>query len=53
MLVLLAEILTDGVTFAFTVMFTVLEVAVSGDAQVAFEVNTQLTASLLTNDEVV
>jgi hypothetical protein len=39
--------LTDGVTSGFTVMLMLLELAVVGDAQLAFEVSTQVTTSLL------
>ena len=35
--------LTDGVTVGFTVMVIEFEVAVLGDAQVAFEVMTHVT----------
>ena len=50
-LVLLALILTEGVTLGVTVTVTELLEAVAGEAQLAFEVNTQLTASLLTRAE--
>ena len=46
-------ILTDGVTALFTVIVTLLEVAVNGDAQDEFEVITQLTTSPLFNVVVV
>ena len=45
----LAAILTDGTTIAVTVMVILLDVAVAGDAQVAVEVITQVTASPFTN----
>lgn len=50
-LVVFAAIEMDGVTIGFTVMFKVFEVAEVGDAQVALEVNTTVTASLLANVE--
>ena len=46
----LAAMLTDGVTIAFTVIVIVFEVAVAGDAHVAMDVNTQVTASLFANE---
>ena len=49
----LEDILTDGVTFAVTVIVTVLLVAVVGDAQVALLVITQLTWSPFDNVVVV
>lgn len=45
--------LTAGVTDGFTVMLSVLLVAVVGEAQAALEVSTQLTAFPLTNADVV
>ena len=50
-LVLLALILTEGVTLGVTVTVTELLEAVVGEVQLAFEVNTQLTASLFANVE--
>ena len=41
----LTEILTEGVTFAFTVIVMPAEVAVAGEGQVAFEVITHVTIS--------
>ena len=46
-----AEILTLTGRFGFTVMVTVLDVAGLPVAQVAFEVNTQVTTSLFTREE--
>lgn len=48
-----ALMLTEGVTTGLTVMFSVLLVAVVGEAQAAFEVSTQLTALPLTSADVV
>ncbi len=48
-----AAILTDGVCSGFTVMVTLLLVAVDGVAQVALLVNTALTTSPLDNPVVV
>ena len=47
----LATILTDGVTFGFTVIVMELEVAVVGFAHGSDEVITQLITSPFTNDE--
>ena len=44
-----AAIATEGVTFAFTVIVIVLDVAVAGLAHGLFDVITQLTWSLFTN----
>ena len=46
----LAAMDTDGVTFGVTVIVTALDVAVVGDAQVAFEVSTQVMISPLLSD---
>ena len=46
-----AVIETVGVAFVTTVMVSEFEVAVVGDAQVAFEVSTQVITSLFTNVE--
>ena len=46
-----AEILILTGRFGFTVMVTVLDVAGLPVAQVAFEVNTQVTTSLFTREE--
>ena len=43
--VCVAAMLRDGVTAGFTVIVTVLLVAVVGDAHAAFEVSTQVKAS--------
>jgi hypothetical protein len=51
MLVAFAETETAGVTTGLTVMVTGLDVAVAGDAQVAFEVITQVITSPFTRDE--
>ena len=40
-----ALIVTDGVTVAFTVIVTLLDVAVVGEAQAAVDVITQVTTS--------
>jgi hypothetical protein len=53
MVVAEAEILTLAGRFGFTVIVTVLEVAGFPVAQVAFEVNTQVTTSLFANVEFV
>ena len=45
----LAAILTDGTTIAFTVIVIVLDVAVAGNAQVAVDVITHVTASPFIN----
>ena len=45
--------LTDGVTVGFTVIVIEFEVAVVGDAQVAFEVITQVTTEPVANVVVV
>jgi hypothetical protein len=50
-LVVLALIEIEGVTVGFTVMFSVLEVVDAGEAQVALEVSTTVTASLLANED--
>jgi hypothetical protein len=42
-----AEITTDGITKGVTVTEILFEIAVEGEEQVAFEVRTQVTASLL------
>lgn len=52
-LVAVALIATEGVTLGLTVIFNVLEVAVTGDAQVALLVSTTLIASLLAKPVVV
>ena len=44
-----AAILTDGVTIAFTVIAIEFDVAVAGEAQVAVEVITHITASPFAN----
>ena len=46
-----AEILTLTGRFGFTVMVTVLDVAGLPVAQVALDVNTQVTTSLFTREE--
>lgn len=46
------DTLTVGATVPVTVTVTALEVAVVGAAQLAFDVNTQLTTSLLFNEDV-
>ncbi len=44
-------ILTPGAVVVFTVMVTVLDVAVDGETQAALEVSTQVTWSLLARAE--
>jgi hypothetical protein len=51
--VVAAEIETDGVTILFTTMVTVLELAVVGLAQAAVEVSTQVIVAPLVNAVVV
>jgi hypothetical protein len=48
-----AEILTNGWAPVETVTVMLFEVAVAGDTQAAFDVSTQVTASLLFNEVVV
>lgn len=49
----LEAIVTEGVTFASTVVVMVLEVAVVGEAQVALEVSSTVTSSPFANAVVV
>ena len=51
MVVALDEMLTEGVTTGFTVMVTVFEVAVVGEAQDSEDVITQLTVLPLFSEE--
>lgn len=52
-MVLLPLMLTDGVTAGFTVIVMVLELAVAGLAQVAFEVIVQVTVCPFVSVDVV
>ena len=47
----LAAILTDGVTIAFTTIVIAFDVTVPGDAHVAADVITQVTISPFVNNE--
>lgn len=53
MLLLLADILTDGVTYGVTVMRILLEVALFGEAHEEALVTMQYTVSLLVSAELI
>ena len=46
----LAAILTVGVTIAFTLIVTLFEVTTTGEAQVAFDVSSQVITSLFASE---